>query len=603
MAVILTVLVATVLVGAGFAVERGVARQIGTDFDQPAAALVTGWAVLVLIGVLCALARMPLTVPTLAVGVIGLVGYVAARGAAAGFGRLALAWLLLLPLLAIASAVPGLMHDEFPYQLPNIRFLVETDGFPDAGHPNPETSKPDYPPAFSLIAYAAARFGGIDVAYPGKVFTVLLAGAFGLALARLLVDRVGWLAAIAIGVALATLLNPFFDPRIALTAYYDTPTGFVLALCVAACWRAVGRPFSPWHVHAAAAAMTLIMLRETNVVYVVALAAGLILCREYRVAAGLLPALATFGLWRLYIITAGFTPSIVPRPFATWDFTAPITMVRVLFIDRLLNNPVLGIAGAGFAALGAVLAVWAVRRGDRALRILFWLAGCASVTWCAFLAWAYLGVYDEQAATANSLWRYLTQLGPLMIYLVAAALVALLPARLRVGSGGTAGVSPAPCGGGTPPLQRHVPPRAMAAALGVALCVVPVLGILATWRHWRIDCRLPSVVAARSIAKDLARLQLGQDRIAVIHPEFASWFSEALDYDLRRPVRTSLHFPRADLADPLPWRIDLSALDHGPLIATREVPAIVVERRSGNAWVPALTIPARRLPGCTSPFD
>jgi hypothetical protein len=348
---------------------------------------------------------------------------------------------------------------------------------------------------------------------------------------------------------------------------------------VVACWRASGRPFSFWHVHAAAAARALIMLRETNVVYVVALAGGLVLCGERRVTACLVPALVTFGLWRLDMITGSLTPSITPRPFATWDFTAPLTMLRVLFVDRLLNNPVLGLAGTTFALAGAGLAVWAVRRGDRSLRILFWLAGCASVTWCAFLAWAYLGVYDEQAATANSLWRYLTQLGPMMIYVVVAAVAALLPARL------------------------HMPRRAVAAAVGVGLCLVPVLGTLATWRHWRIDCRLPSVAAARSLTPQLKQLNLGTERLAVVHPEFGSWFSEALDYDLRRPVRTSLHFPRPELAEALPWRLDLSALDHGPLIATREVPAITVERRSGDGWTPALTIPAHPLPGCTSPVD
>jgi hypothetical protein len=580
MSVVVTVLVATLLVGVGFGVERLLARRIGHDFEDAAAALLTGWAVLVVVGVVCAVVRLPLWLPTLAVGLSGLAGYAAARRAAAGgLGRLALAWLLLAPLLAIAAAVPALMHDEFPAQLPSIRWLVETDRFPFMARPNLETSKPEYPPAFSLVAYAAARFGGLDVAYPGKLFTVLLAGAFGLAVGRLLTERVGWVAAIATGVALATLLNPFFDPRIALTAYYDTPTGLVLALCVVACWRAAGAPFGPWHVHAAAAAVVLIMLRETNAVFVVALAAGLVLCREHRLAAVMVPALMTFGVWRLYIVTAGWTPSLGPRPFATWDWSAPVTMVRVLFLDRLLNNPVLGLAGTAFTAAGAVLAVWAFRAGSRALRILFWLTGLVCVTWCAFLAWAYLAVYDEQAATANSLWRYLTQLGPLLIYTVVAALAALLPARLAVRRTG------------------------VAAALGIALCVVSVLAFPATWHHWRIDCRLPAVIAARSLTPQLRQLDLGNDRIAIIHPEYGSWFAEAIDYDLRRPVRTSLHFPRRELAAPLPYRLDLSALDHGRLNDTREVPAIVVERRTGEAWMPVLTIPAHRLPGCTSPFD
>jgi hypothetical protein len=115
-------------------------------------------------------------------------------------------------------------------------------------------------------------------------------------------------------------------------------------------------------------------------VFVVTLTAGLIACRQHRLAAWMIPALMTFGLWRLYILTAGWTPSMRPRPFAAWEWSAPVTAVRVLFPERLANHPVLGVAGTVAAGAGAALAIWAMRFGDRNLRILFWLAGLPVLT-------------------------------------------------------------------------------------------------------------------------------------------------------------------------------------------------------------------------------
>jgi hypothetical protein len=129
------------------------------------------------------------------------------------------------------------------------------------------------------------------------------------------------------------------------------------------------------------------------------------------------------------------------------------------------------------------------------------------------------------------------------------------------------------------------------------------VAIPTTWRHWRIDCRLPAVVAVRSLTPALAQLRIGNDAIAVVYPEPAGVFAEAIDFDLRRPVRSTRYVLQRDLAAPMPYRLDLGALDPGRLIATRDVPPVTVERRTGEAWTPVLTIPAHRLPGCTSAFN
>jgi hypothetical protein len=578
--VAVTVLIGVLLAGAGFAGERLVERHGKADLQGGAFALLTGWALLCLVGVVCAVSGARLTLPALAVGVVGITGYLVTTAAWSGLRYLALAWLLLLPLLAIASVIPPTMADEFPYLLPNAKILVETDLFPDQSHPNVWTSKPEYPPALSLIGYAAARLGRIDGAYPGKAFTVLLAGAFGLALAQLIAGRVGWLAAIAIGVALASVLNPFFDPRLALSAHTDTPTGFVLALTVAASWRALHEPLPRWPLHAAAAAIVLVLLRETNVVFVAALAVGLLICRRPKLAMIIsAPALVVFGLWRLYITIAGWTPSMAARPLSEWDWSAPFIMVRALFGERLANNPVLGIAGAALAFATVLLCLRIIRSDDRRIRALFALAGTVSIAWCAFLAWAYAAVFTNEVETANSAWRYLSQLGPLLIFTFVAALVPSLPAGVTIARSGTA------------------------LAAGAGLCLVALLAPLATARHWRIDCRHPDVVVVRHAALEIGKRPIANEKIAVVHPDEPSWYSEALDYELNRPVRSSRGYRRAEQVPAEGYRLDLTKLDRKRLTQDGKIPPLELSHWNGSNWQRVLTLAAEQPRACgANPF-
>jgi hypothetical protein len=544
--------------------------------------LISGWAVLCVLGVLCAVSGARLTLPAIAIGIVGVAGYFLSTNAAAGATRLGLAWLLLLPLIAIASVIPATMFDEFPYLLPNAKTLVLSDIFPDRQHPNVWSSKPDYPPALPLIGYVGARFGGIDVAYPAKVFVVLLAGAFGLALADLIVSRVGILAAVAIGVALASVLNPFFDPRNALSSYTDTPTGFVLALGIAASWRALHEPGRRWILQAASASVVLITLRETNLVFVAALAIGLFLCGRLKLAVLItLPSFVMFGLWRLYMMTAGWSPSMSARPLDRWDWSAPLIMMRALFGDRLANNPVLGIAGGMLALVSALLFIWIIfRSSDKKLRALLILAGTVAAAWVAFLAWAFIAVFTDEVHSANSAWRYLSQLGPLFIYAIVATLAQILPARVAI--------------------KRTRP----ALAIGAIACLVPLLLPLATSAHWRIDCRYPDVAVLRHAIEAIKKLPIGSEKIAIIHPADADMYTEVLDYELGRPVRSAVAYKRAEQAEPGGYRLDLAELDRKRLIQDGQIPTIKFTRWDGSAWTPVFTLDPERPRACgAKPFE
>jgi hypothetical protein len=77
------------LTGAGVAGERLVQRHSEAELQSGAFALATGWAILCLVCVVCAVSGARLTFPALAVGIAGVAGYLTNRGAWAGLRYLA----------------------------------------------------------------------------------------------------------------------------------------------------------------------------------------------------------------------------------------------------------------------------------------------------------------------------------------------------------------------------------------------------------------------------------------------------------------------------------------------------------------------------------
>ena len=576
---IATIAVALIYVGVGWLVEYSATRRIADGLAAPAYALLIGWAVAAFVCVVAAVSDLHLTFPLLVVGLAGVAGFVLVPHGLVRAVPLLGAFALVLPLMWIASRIPPTMFDEFGQWLPYARFLITQDVFPDQAHPNVWSVLPSYPPGAVLIGYVVERISGGGYEIASKLFAVMLAAGFGLVLADMVARRHGALLATAAGVACATILNPFFDPRLALSAYADVPSGLMAAFCVAAYWRAVEdddlrcwwRPVAP--------TILLLLLRETGIVLAAGLGLGLLLQgrRAWRALALLvLCTVVTFGLWHLYLWSAGMAGHS-PRPLSDWNWSGPLTVARVLVTERLSRNPALGATALVIVAVLVVsVPLVLARLGDMALRRLVLICASVVVVWTAFLAWAYVAFFSpEEVANAASTWRYLSQLGPMLIYAAFAVYAAVRTRR--------------------PKLAART--GRWSTIAGIAGCLLVPVAMLVTWKHWRIDCQFAEVAAVRTLAKQLTSAGLGNAPLAIVNPPGTRGFGVFVDYELHRPFGSSR--PVTTARDALqPYLLDLSALDRAALVKSGTRPAATLMRRDGDTWTPVLTIPSAPLPAC-----
>ena len=550
-----SIIVVMLLMGAGCFIERS-AFHISSrrdDLSAPIHAIIVGWAALSIVAVFCALFGLNLRWPLAVLGVFSVIGVALIKREE--ILRVTLAWLLLAPLLLIATAIPPTMFDEFSQWLPNARFLVEHERFPDVVNVNVWSAKPSYPPAFPLVGFAAELIGGKSFEIAPKVFSVLLGGGFGLLLAQCVGFRHSPPLAIVIGVIFATVLNPFFDPRVALTAYTDTPSSLVLAFCVYAAWQALEGQERRALLWAGSGAIVLVLLRETNAVFILAMALALT-CFGRRglapLAAIAVPAALVFLLWRSYIALAVMPPAMSPRPFSEWDWGAPVAVMRSLLLERLAGNLLVATIACGFAVGLAAVSIVTLRRAGPQERRLVILAGTVIVAWAGFLTWAYIAVFTpEEVQSAASTWRYLAQLGPLAILLCFCLFPQMLQKRDRWAGAWT-----------TKP------------SVLILFCLTPTVFVVLTQPYWQIDCQYPDRAVVHSLAQRLSTMNLGNSRIVVVHPTEANFHALAIDYDLHRRIGSSVPAQNVSAAGREGLLLDLSIPS----------PAYVLKRWSDGNW-------------------
>ena len=200
-----------------------------------------GWGAASAVLIASALLHIPLPWSGWGLMVVGLGGTLlrptgrrwrAASGRMSSFRLLAMVLALCAPLLLMTAVSPPVMFDEFSHWLPNARFVFESGGLPSGLHPNVGSSLAAYPYGGPFVNVLASWIVGRWVETPSALFTIVLYGLFGIALmdqVRLPSDDRLSLGMAPMGVVLVTLLNPTFDPRIALSAHMDSASGLLIS--------------------------------------------------------------------------------------------------------------------------------------------------------------------------------------------------------------------------------------------------------------------------------------------------------------------------------------------------------------------------------------
>ena len=362
------------------------------------------------------------------------------------------------PLLFILAGKQPSQVDTFTHWLANAAYLMDHDVFPgDARAPSLGADLDAFPYNLQFLAYLAGQLTPRHLPSALTHVNLVLQLAFALLAARVLAG--GWLGtgpersaappwwACALGLLLATGLNPAFVPNIAFTSYGESGTAVALAFSAALGWRIMGRlaaraPVAFDAVALAAVLVVLVNLKQANfsltVIVVIALALVAIwdrtipLVRAVRVlAVAAIPALVTFAAWRGYVVfnLRGYELSFLPA--REWDFATVPAILEAMF-------SVAAHKGGYFVMMALIVAAaaWGARaRAPDAAARLLGLIAWIFLGYIAALVLVYVTAFKGISRLGvQSFWRYQTQLGLVGVLGVAVALqVWLAPLLARPG--------------------------------------------------------------------------------------------------------------------------------------------------------------------------
>jgi hypothetical protein len=418
----------------------GIGRWATVGRALPESALLAGWGVCVLVLTAWGLATTAsLRIPAIALMTLGLVAqfWPLLRLGRAEWRAIGRVVVLALPLLIVMASARPSLPDTWLNLLPNAAYLYDHGFFPADARP----------PAHSFIAgapynmqFASLLAGLVTPGFPPNAmiaFNIVLQLAAGLLLARLArgddAAAPSW-AITALGILLASALNPGFDPRYHLSAYSEAS----VTVCVMfAGWhaaRSLGRAAGARDARSDFVLLALILAALVNIKQEsVALALGIALSALAvamaaragrwqaiaRILLAALPALLLYLGWRWYVLSHFALGELKDLPLAQW---------HIRELPEILLNMLRAIGGkvTFFAVLAAALAAaawrWRRRELDLGTRLAAMLLGTAIVYNLALLA-AYVAHFEgEMGIEAHSYFRYSTHLGLLLM----AALVMLL---------------------------------------------------------------------------------------------------------------------------------------------------------------------------------
>ena len=424
----------------------GIGRIVTAGAARPEAALVAGWGAAALVLTLWGVATSSsIHVPAIVIVVAGIAAHLAPRLRLTRRDWLSVLRIavLALPLFALLASARPAEPDTFLNLLPNAAYLYDHASFPAAGRAAAHSYLATAPYTLQLGAFLA---GMVTPEFPQNAliaFNLVLQLAAGLLLARLAVrgdddaETLPSWGACALGLLLATALNPGFVPRYHLSGYGEASVTVTLAFAAWFAARALQRieaarsAGSPLILLAFALA-ALVNIKQDSVALALALmvtaaALGLAGVAPGRALAALalaaLPAAVIYLAWRWYVLTHLPAGELALLPAARWQLGE---------IGLVLSNMLRTIAQKGFfyAALLATVAAaaWRARRAglDLAARLGIMLAGCF-VLYSAALAFAYVALFPgTMGSDAHSYFRYSTHLSLLLV----AAMVLLVRDRV-----------------------------------------------------------------------------------------------------------------------------------------------------------------------------
>jgi hypothetical protein len=422
---------------------------------------------------------------------------------------------LSLPIWAILLTARPSQPDTFLNLLPNAAYLYDHAQLPADGRPPSHSFLPAAPYNMQFWAYLA---GAALPQLPASAMVhinILLHLIVGLLLARAVqslgrdaAGAPGW-GACALGILLATGLNPGFVPRIYFAEYSEASVAACLAIAGWLSARSLGAladrvPTGDRLWSLALVLAALVNIKQESVTFVVALGVTIavlsLLDRRVhfwramvRFLPAFLPAAALYLVWRWFALTAfaaGERVELKLLPFNQWHWEVlPQVLSRIGTI--VLEKGVF----FAFILISLVLLVVRLRRRgpDLPARLLALLVG-TFVLYNLFLLLIYVAHFaPEMSADAHSFFRYNTHLSLLLVLALATFARAVFEERRWMPSWG----------------KR----RLAASVLVVASLVVPV----AFAERLRFDLVMPQPLV-RALGHDLGAFLNPGDKLALALP-------------------------------------------------------------------------------------
>jgi hypothetical protein len=331
------------------------------------------------------------------------------------------------PLLWVMADLAPSQSDNLAVMLPNTAYLFDWGHYPTQDGPPVYTDVPVAPYNFHLLSFLGSLpFHAYAPNSPALV-TVFLHLAAALLLASALAGgKRPNLPLTALGLAVATLLNPGFVPRVSFAGYGEAPLAITLMFSVWLALRvmedlAEGR--RPDFLPLVLAQITLILIKQQGIGLFAAHLGAIILTasldrrigpRRALVVLGgaALPAIALYLSWRIYVGTAFPAGELRALPLSQWQWFLLPEILRDVGRVILRHLPYFGF----LALVGGLLALrpgWLSVQSRRAL----WVTLLAALAYNLFLLLTFVGHFKGE----HSFYRYNTHQSLMLVLALALA--------------------------------------------------------------------------------------------------------------------------------------------------------------------------------------